>query len=417
MDGFFKSTELQKKKKPNRELVPKCGACGLYRHCNSPKMQYSGQGEKEILLLGEAPGRNEDDQGSQFVGKAGKFLAKYLDRLGIDMRRDCWLHNAIVCRPENNRTPKQKEIDSCRPYLLDLLKEKKPKVIIPLGITAVKSLIKWIWDRRILKMERWIGWQIPCQKINAWICPTWHPSYVMRLDDPNHEDKKLKKIIEKRFENCLRDAIKLSKKRPWMAPPDYLAGMDNLKSPTKAAKAIRAIKEIGDPVAWDIETDRLKPELDEAKIVCCSVAQNDRCVSFPWHGEAIEAMLDLLQSDVPKFGWNAKFEDRWIKRKHGIHVRRWAWDGMQAAHIMDNRSDITGVKFQSLVHLGQSSYNDIIGPYLDAEHGNEQNRIDEVDLDTLLTYCGTDSVLELLVGKKQRVLMGIDRVYQREGKR
>jgi hypothetical protein len=109
----------------------------------------------------------------------------------------------------------------------------------------------------------------------------------------------------------------------------------------------------------------------------------------------------LLLSPVPKIGWNIKYEDRWFAAM-GVSVNNWAWDGMQAAHVLDHRPGITGLKFQAYVRLGQSSYGDRVHPMLEASSGNDPNRIRQVDLRELLLYNGLDSLLTYNVAVAQR---------------
>src|SRR5262245_43419820 len=88
-----------------RWTAPRCGLCGLLNKCQSPKMEVYGKGKNGILIVGEAPGANEDEQGIPFVGKAGRYLRGILHGLDVNMRNDCWLTNSLICRPPNNATP------------------------------------------------------------------------------------------------------------------------------------------------------------------------------------------------------------------------------------------------------------------------------------------------------------------------
>jgi hypothetical protein len=162
--------------------------------------------------------------------------------------------------------------------------------------------------------------------------------------------------------------------------------------------------EQGGAVAFDYETNMLKPDSKDAEIVCCSVCwEGKKTIAFPWHGEAVTAMSELLLSPkIKKVGANNKFEERWTRRILGHGVRGWVWDCMVSAHVLDNRPLITSVKFQSFVRLGQPSYDTAVGPYLKASDGNKKNRIKEVDLGSLLQYCGMDSLLEWLIAESQR---------------
>ena len=168
--GFFTADELSTVS-PVASLIPRCGACGIYRQCKSPKMPVSGQGKQGVLIVGEAPGAVEDEQGKPFVGESGQLLRETLERLDVNVDRDCWVTNSLICRPPKNRTPTDKEIDYCRPNLINTIEEVQPKTIVLLGAVPVKSLIGWLWREQVGALGRWIGWRIPCQKLNAWICP------------------------------------------------------------------------------------------------------------------------------------------------------------------------------------------------------------------------------------------------------
>lgn len=406
MNGFLSESTLRESKAPP-SLVARCGACGLHKLCASPKMPVNGEGRRKILIVGEAPGKEEDDKGIPFVGPTGHLLRDTLAKFGVDLRRDCWLTNAARCRPPDNKLP-DKTVEHCRPYLIQAANELKPEVIIPLGAHAVKSLIGWIWKEDPGGVGRWVGWKIPCQRLNAWICPTWHPAALIHGDNKKQGEKKepenaVRKIL---FADHLKAASKL-KGRPWKEVPDYKGQVSTFYDPEKAVLYLKAWSVGTSPVAFDFETDRLKPDRLDSRIVCCSVSDGRTTIAFPWHGEAIIAMRELLRSQVPKIGFNMKFEDRWVRRLFGHGVRNWVWDGQLASHVLDNRIGVKDLKFQSFVLLGQEKYNDHIEPFLEGKGSNEPNRIKEIGLEQLLLYCGLDSLLEFKVAKKQAKQLGV----------
>ncbi len=396
--GFFASSEIQTKAPPS--LVAKCGACGLLNTCLSPKMAVSGKGGRRILVVGEAPGEEEDQQGRQFVGKTGKDLFAVLRKHNVEPREDCWFTNALICRPPNNVIPNDSMIDYCRPNLIKTVRELQPEVIILLGGRAVESLIGWLWKEDLGGVNRWVGWQIPSQRLNAFVCPTYHPSFVARSKDP---------VVTKLFEDHLGRACSL-KGRPYVTVPNYPSQVEVLFDLDRAAHLLRKMVEKGGTISFDYETDRLKPDHPDARIVCCSVCwEGQKTIAYPWHGPVIEATKDLLASNLYKIGQNCKFEHRWTLAKLGVEVRNWKWDCMLASHVLDNRAAITSIKFQQFVQLGAESYDDNIKPYLGSgrKAGNVPNRIKEVDLHTLCLYCGMDSLLEFLVAQKQMKEFGL----------
>lgn len=399
--AFFQGSQLTAKPPPT---VPLCGACGLYKGCESPKMPVSGQGRKKWLVVAEAPGKNEDEEGEQLIGQAGQFLRKRLKNLGIDLDRDCWKTNALICRPPKNRDPKSKEIEYCRPNVLATIKKLKPEVILLLGGSAVKSVIGHTWGGSVGPIGRWVGWQIPDTKLNAWICPTWHPSYLIRQDRD--------RALHLWFDRHLEAAAELEG-RPWENIPDYKRDILCVLDTGAVAGMLDGLPKDRGVWAFDYETNMLKPDNDNAEIICCAVSWGDGdepriTIAYPWHGKAIEATGRLLKSRLPKVASNLKFEERWTKKAFGHGVRNWAFDTMQAAHILDNRQAITSIKFQVYIRLGMAAYNTHLDKYLKSNSAQEANRIiKEVAVDDLLMYCGLDASLEYRVAMIQARELGI----------
>ena len=144
MKGFFSAAEIRPAK-TLLTLAPKCGKCGLYKTCQSPKMPVTGEGRKKLLIIAEAPGAREDQRGIQLCGESGRLLEKTLRKFGVEMRRDCWLTNALSCRPPKNATPTSEQIAHCRPLVVRAIQELNPEKIILLGGPAVKSVYDWRW--------------------------------------------------------------------------------------------------------------------------------------------------------------------------------------------------------------------------------------------------------------------------------
>ncbi len=101
----------------------------------------SGNPNADILIIGEAPGADEDSQGLPFVGAAGKLLTKILEAIELS-RDEVYIANIIKCRPPENRRPEKDEIAQCEPYLQKQIELIKPAFILALGLTAVNTLFK-----------------------------------------------------------------------------------------------------------------------------------------------------------------------------------------------------------------------------------------------------------------------------------
>ena len=122
-----------------RSQVISCTKCSLSK-TRTNAVPGKGNPKAEILFIGEAPGRNEDQKGEPFVGPAGKILTEALSSAGLS-RDDVYITNVIKCRPPNNRIPLQEEKESCQPYLSKELEIIKPKIICIMGNTAYGSLL------------------------------------------------------------------------------------------------------------------------------------------------------------------------------------------------------------------------------------------------------------------------------------
>ena len=404
MVGFFANSVLESKAPTS--LIAKCGACGLYKKCKSPKLDVVGNGGKRILFIYESPSATDDKQGRllSFTRKDMP-LETGVARAGLDLLEDCWFTTATICYSES--APTNDQISHCRPHLIKRIKELKPDVIVPMGTPGLQALIPHAWKNDVGISSRWYGWQIPSQKLNAWICPTYSPAFIRHIQTDNRKNTGSDKLYERQFYQHIKQAAELCGSRPWDTPPDYRKQITLVQEPKKAAAQIRKMIQKGGPVAFDYETDRLKPDAEDSRIVSCSVSwRGKRTIAYPWHGEAIEATGELLRSPLPKIACNLKFEDRWTRRHFGHGVRNWYWDTMLAAHVIDNRPRITSIKFQSFVMLGAGSYDDHIHKYLRSVKDKETNQIDQIDINELLLYNGMDSLLEYEVAMKQMELLG-----------
>ncbi len=124
------------------EIAARVRACTICRLHEGRAQAVPGEGPlgARVLLLGEAPGREEDASGRPFVGSAGKILDAALKAARLS-RDDVFITNVVKCRPPDNRSPKADEIEACRPYLLAQIAAVRPSVLVTLGSTALRGLL------------------------------------------------------------------------------------------------------------------------------------------------------------------------------------------------------------------------------------------------------------------------------------
>ena len=123
-----------------REEIGDCTRCPL--HEGRTNLVFGdGNPKARLMFVGEGPGRDEDMQGKPFVGRSGKLLTKIIEAMGLT-RDQVYIGNVVKCRPPNNRTPEQFEMDTCEQFLFKQIRFIQPEVIVCLGATAAKSILK-----------------------------------------------------------------------------------------------------------------------------------------------------------------------------------------------------------------------------------------------------------------------------------
>lgn len=160
--------------------IQQCQQCGL---CSGRTHAVAGQGvsSPEIMVVGEAPGEQEDRDGVPFVGRSGQLLDNMLRAIGHDRTRTVFITNVVKCRPPANRNPKDEEISACQPYLQRQIELLNPKVILAMGRFAAHTLLETdatLQNLRQQNLSITAPNQSPGQIIPVVV--TYHPSYLLR---------------------------------------------------------------------------------------------------------------------------------------------------------------------------------------------------------------------------------------------
>lgn len=135
-----------------------------------------GNPDADIMLIGEAPGAEEDRQGKPFVGKSGQLLDRMLAAIGLD-RTKVYIANTVPWRPPGNRTPTPEEMALCLPFLHRQVELVAPKIVMTLGGPAMQTVFST--SSGIIKMRgKWSGVAIGRHQVDA--MPTLHPAYLLR---------------------------------------------------------------------------------------------------------------------------------------------------------------------------------------------------------------------------------------------
>lgn len=155
----------------------------------------SGNANADIMVIGEAPGADEDEQGLPFVGRAGQLLTKILESVELG-RDDVYICNILKCRPPNNRKPLASETDQCEPYLWKQIELIKPKFILALGLTAANTLLK---NKESMTQLR--GRIHDYQGIRTIV--TYHPAALLRNPDWKKHTWEDVKFLRKLYQETL----------------------------------------------------------------------------------------------------------------------------------------------------------------------------------------------------------------------
>ena len=155
-----------------KTAVAACQACGLRKTCTQTVFGV-GDEQADWLLVGEAPGAEEDARGEPFVGQAGRLLDNMLAAIGLARGENVYICNVLKCRPPGNRNPDPFEVAQCTPHLLRQLELIQPKLILAMGRFAVQALLNTEASIASLRgrLHRYQG--VP-------LIVTYHPAYLLR---------------------------------------------------------------------------------------------------------------------------------------------------------------------------------------------------------------------------------------------
>jgi DNA polymerase len=170
-----------------QERVRPCTKCPNLASSRTQTVFGIGNPDADIMFVGEAPGADEDAQGEPFVGRAGQLLTKIIKAMGFP-REEVYIANVLKCRPDvpagsfGNRPPSPREMQTCRPYLMEQIDIIKPKVIVALGAVAVEGLLGTRAPMRDLR-GRWDSFN------GTPLMITYHPAYLLRNQSPSEKRK------------------------------------------------------------------------------------------------------------------------------------------------------------------------------------------------------------------------------------
>ena len=441
MSFFFAADPNDKPRGGRRHLTfatlhrLECKACPLDKleGLLHPKMKPTGTKSPLIYFLGEAPGREEDEKGIQFVGKSGRLLRHLIPEEFEDKLR--W-NNCVRTRPPGNETPGVTELECCRPSIVRDVEATKPRAIFGFGGVPL-----W-WATGEDGITKWRGRYFP-SKIGGhtcWFFPMLHPAGLLRKRKTNrHTGRMIKSEEELAFERDLRRAFKLVVElppavvdRPVVVDGEfegvsYVTGKGGWVDVERVKTVLRGLM---DEVvtAIDIETAsdetiderKTRPYGKGARILSAAIAGEGGSFAFPlrhrgagWQPkqlEAVEAALEtyLTKAKGVKAAHNLSFELEWLGFKYGHKVLfsgRWG-DTMAQAYVLDERKGMLSLGTLTLINFGFN---------LKGVSSVNRKQLDQEPLEPVLVYNALDSLYERKLYLKQKEALardGLTSVYE-----
>jgi DNA polymerase len=370
-------------------------------------MPPSGSKRPLVYMLGEAPGREEDEEGRPFVGKAGRFLRGYIPEEFKDKLR--W-SNVVRTRPKDNEEPDYKSIECCRPSVAEDIEASKPKAIFGFGNVPLH------WMLGEAGITKWRGRRVPVQigLHKCWFFPMLHPSYIARLqadDERGFRDQEFpfRLDLERAFQ-AVDDGLPQPEVGIDDFPVEHLHHYDDI---TEALQEMAKERLVG----IDLETVGVRPYLDESAILSVALSSPDRTVAFgiehPEVGNEAQARGALLgrflrHAKCRFISFSLAFEMEWLAYTFGPEVilrNKWG-DAQLQAFILDERRGMLSLDALCLQHFGFG---------LKAIANVDVKRLKETPLIDVLAYNGLDAYYHRkLYSHQLKLLMaqGLTGVYQ-----
>lgn len=394
---------LEYRSTPTTVFDGDCLKCGLYANCHSGKMPGDGSDHPLILFVGEAPGQTEDEFNRVFVGSTGKLLRSVIAEIGIDETK-CRFTNTVRCRPPDNRTPKNNEINYCKAFLQAEIAQTKPKVVVLLGGVPLKAVLNQTG------ITAWNGTVI--QRDGIAYVPAFHPSYIQRQGIQGESlDNWIKALMN------AKDASEgvVSFLEYNITIPETLDELD-----FHIDRIISLHKQTGHNIAYDVETRWKWPEKEGNTILMFSLGVGNEALVVPYkHTESwfnnpdalehIWIQLEDLLRFYPITGHNVRFDQKVTRVLLGIDFVP-AGDTLNLSRLVKAHDKSHGLKHLAAIHLNLYDYDKPIDDYKaahpEADPAKKGGDFGKIPLELLLEYSGLDAIACSIV--EQRLYAQLD---------
>lgn len=369
---------------------PNCDKCQLFQTCKSPWMQPSGNTtEPLVLVVGEAPGADEDERGIPFVGQSGQLLRSALENVGLNVKADVAFTNVVKCRPPENKISK-KAIDLCKHYVFDEIKAYDPSIVFLMGNSPLSAVLEQSG------ISNWNG--VVVQREGVTYVPLFHPAYILR--NMGAMDEWLSAILK--AVDSLFDEEEEETGVEYIFPKTASDLNDMMAYFTDYAYTT------DDMISFDVETASLDPFAHHNLLLGVSFAHGSRAYSFPLEHEEAESWWSSLEAHEYAYNITKSLLEGFNKRIIGHNIKfdqqharflledefEAGGDTMILSHLLDSRQGIHGLKRLAGIHLGMYDYDKPLQDYIKTNPKANPNRggsYAAIPLKLLLPYAAKDA--------------------------
>ena len=370
---------------------PNCSACMLNRGSQLPLF---GQGKKGILVIVDHQESIQQLQKTFSVGDKFAQIKEMFERHFIYLDEDCWVTSAIQCYTER---PDEKHGKCCKPAIVKIIEQLKPKLIVGFGDITTKTLYSYALDDNIY-VERLHGFVHNSRKFNCNVVCTDMPHTRIPGKQPIVETLQIKRDVFIAVDSLKRERIIWKDEKECVRPLNTKQAIEELK-----AMIANPVKRLS---AVDYETNSLRPFNSNAKLISIAISEDiNTSIAFRINDEVIPYLKQYwMAAYIKKLAHNSTFERVWTMVKLGIMPFSLAIDTMLMMRVMDNRSKILSVKFLAPVLIGSPKWDTVSEKYIGASKEDEAkygsyalNTMEQMPTRDLLLYNGIDSLAELRV--------------------
>lgn len=382
---------------------PNCEKCQLFNGCKTPWMVSSGSVEPLVLIVGEAPGENEDKQGVPFVGKAGILLRDTLEAMGLDLQTDVRFTNTVRCRPPDNKIT-NKAIQACKHYVMEEIEHYNPAMVMLLGNTPLSAVLGESG------ITTWNG--VTAERDGRLYAPLFHPSYINRNMH----------MLDTWLDAMSGALDKLTAEA---------AEQDDLRFPSTIQEVQAMWRELleSEWISYDIEGTSLDPFALDYVLLAVSFSngvtgwavQLDHVESM-WSADDAAIVRNLLRRVLEEhngklIGHNVKFDQKHVRRALDVDTEA-GGDSMLASYLLDSKPGIHGLKRLAGVYLNMFDYDRELEEYKAAHKEADPDRggnYGNIPLSLLLPYAAKDALATFKLEKLLRAQLSEEQLDLYEG--